>query len=398
MIQKESQDLGTSVSGSAAERQPLRAPQPWVSTSDLSKPPQYNPKQLNAPQPPNYVPPPSTISLVRTTARIRNNTNRQKNNSSRRFHPRRDSNTSKRSRGNISAASSSNTNEPENDVGSQPLVRNVVRKPDLVVPSAATANPTGSVSTASTHEGSFEQSESSHHGPLHARSNASFEEMLRRKTQKHNLVTRTAKTSFTGNITATTRPRRNATNNNSNTSDEQQSVMDGTGTSGDLSLVASVVDEAALEAEFEMRIKSRMVEAVEIVPASNNSNEEYSRIYHTTNSSIRNKLRNIYNSRSTITKTDHDDESGSRTNPTFRELARQKQKSETIRYIVAWVPFVIVAAVLVALLVVISRSGKPIRVDQHSEYLRFVTPTTNLIPTEFITPSVDNDFFLPRDD
>eukprot|EP00533_Pseudo-nitzschia_delicatissima_P005675 CAMPEP_0116083782 /NCGR_PEP_ID=MMETSP0327-20121206/3459_1 /TAXON_ID=44447 /ORGANISM="Pseudo-nitzschia delicatissima, Strain B596" /LENGTH=416 /DNA_ID=CAMNT_0003574697 /DNA_START=37 /DNA_END=1291 /DNA_ORIENTATION=- len=301
---------------------PLRAPQPDVATPVKPAP------HLSAPQPkeatvakPLCAPQPfsngpgadidGTERRYKRKTRVSSNHRRKsgsssnssnsKRRSSRRVHrERKNSTTSRTSRTSKCSFGSGNTMEPDDDAGAQPLQGNIVRKPSFVaslaeasnVPYAAVAV-VGSNSTAQTTETSFDQSAISNNRPLHYNNSRTIpatvtqQSSYRRKFPPHSWA---SKTSFTGEIVSSSRPRMSSV---TNTDDGYRTVQQGristsarSGTttedrfsstsfsmemgypdSREFSIVASVVDEAQLEAEFAERMKSRIVEAVEVRPS-----------------------------------------------------------------------------------------------------------------------------------
>ena len=209
------------------------------------------------------------------------------------------------------ASSRSGSMEPENDAGAQPLHMNVVRKPSFNVSMAeAEGTPYASVTrfrasdtTAPTLEISYDNSMGSNNfarynnnNDNHIKNNNFSNEnianleaaRLNAKLKKYQ--PRTSKmTSFSGDITTSSWVRSSrATSSDPDDDDEPRpplprisascspnedrisstsfSAADFAGSRGS-SVFAEVVDEAQLEAEFNERLKSRIVEAVEIRPS-----------------------------------------------------------------------------------------------------------------------------------
>uniref|UniRef100_A0A7S0UKJ2 Uncharacterized protein n=1 Tax=Pseudo-nitzschia delicatissima TaxID=44447 RepID=A0A7S0UKJ2_9STRA len=144
--------------------------------------------------------------------------------------------------------------------------------------------------------------------------------------------------------------------------------------SREFSIVASVVDEAQLEAEFVERMKSRIVEAVEIRP-SITGDEEGTR--------SRNSYRHIDNNRGVSNShsgsnsnssdqevvnvesapegdgNDIDASPGEETQtPSPTHLVRIKQRKQTIQGIVACTGIFLVIAILVVVLVLVFRASR----------------------------------------
>jgi len=319
------------------------------------------------------------------------------------------SNTEQHSTGN------SNTMEPENDAGAQPLHGNVIRRPSLTVsraeaqkmPYAATVAHVGSGATAKTTESSF-HSVASNHSPLYNNSNGnsvsnsnSNQEIMRKNSykKKYPPLSRSFKTmSFSGDITSSSRIKRSASmnhdeenNNNSQRGKRSSSTTDGRISSTsfsmemqlpgsreiskEFSLVANVIDEAQLETEFIERMKKRMVEAVEIRPSHTEDEEDP----HTTINSSSSKSNNNSNSRSSSSNNgessshrestpngDGNDGGGtasgigdaSGNKMTTSEKARLREKKRMKRCVCAWIGFVMAIAVLAAVLVLFLKFSK----------------------------------------
>jgi hypothetical protein len=298
------------------------------------------------------------------------------------------------------STSNSNTMEPENDAGAQPLHRNVVRRPSFTVSRAeaskmpyATVAHVGSGSTAQTTEISF-HSVASNHGPLHNTDNSISNQEIRRKNsykKTYPPLSRTFKTSFAGDIISSSRTRRSASmdpdeenNNNAQKGTKMDTKRSLTTTEGrmsstsfsiemlpgsreiskEFSLVANVVDEAQLETEFIERMKKRMVEAVEI-RSSHTEDEENPQ---TSSNSRSNSSNNGESSshRESTPDGDGNDGSGSasgteeapKKNMTSREKARLRKRKRLKRCVCAWVGFFMACAVLAAVLVLFLKFSK----------------------------------------
>lgn len=288
------------------------------------------------------------------------------------------------------SASSSNNMEPENDAGAQPLRGNIVRKPSIIASMAeasgmpyASVALVGSVSTDKTMETSYEQSVGSRNNNSVSNNNISTLEAHRRTSQqakKFPPVSRSSKLSFAGNIISSSKVRRTSSMDPDPDEDEKGPGRISTSarisstefsinfadlSSRDTSIVAEVVDEAQIEAEFEERVRSRMVEAVEIrltnadeenPPNNTSKNNKTSSSVHSSSQSHRSNNSSHHN-----IAPDGDGQSGTQEQApgkkaaTARDLARLRQRSRTIRCIVAWICFFVVSAIFIVLLVVFLR-------------------------------------------
>lgn len=413
---------------------------------------------LNAPQPFSNAPEADFDAIerrfVRTTSIGNPRVGSGKRKFNRRIHQRdrRLSSTSRTSKGGSmgSNTSSSNNMEPENDVGALPLSGNVVRKPSFAVsdeevakmPYASVAV-VGSNSTRTTAV-SNEESTQSHHGPLHINNNLNTISTLEKARQisyqkKFAQVSRVSKTSFAGDIVSSTRSRRKTSNVDaekdkpviakgkmaarmsdlttegrfSSTSFSLEVMPDSREISQEFNVVADVVDEAQLEAEFERRLKSRIVEAVEIRPThttdeenphnndhnsyTNNSYSNFGRNRTLASSSSKASSRNGGSCRdeSSESQTPEWNASGGSAEeaetPTPQELAKLRQRRRTIRCIVSWTGFLLVSGILIAVLVVFLRFSELTK----KGFARGENTNASLlqnVPAEpnFITPTADD--------
>ena len=147
--------------------------------------------------------------------------------------------------------------------------------------------------------------------------------------------------------------------------------------SKEFSLVANVIDEAQLEAEFTERMKKRMVEAVEIRPSHTEdeenphttSNSSSSKSNHNSNSNSRSSISNngeSSNHRESTPNGDGNDGGGSASETweasgnkmTTSEKARLREKKRMKRCVCAWIGFVMAIAVLAAVLVLFLKFSK----------------------------------------
>jgi len=289
--------------------------------------------------------------------------------------------------------------EPEDDAGAQPLQGNVVRKPSFVaslaeasnVPYAAVAV-VGSNSTSQGTETSNDQGAASSNGPIHYNNNynsssakpgaVARQGSYRRKFPPHS---RSSKTSFTGEIITASRPRMSATSTDDGYRNVQQgristSARSGTTTedrfssasfsmemgypesreiSKEFSIVAYSVDEAQLEAEFEERMKSRIVEAVEIRPSDDegplSSNSQSGSSANDSSSDHQD-----YQQESAL-QVDRNDIEGAPVEsspPSPRDRVRLTQRKRTILGIVGWTSFFVIVTILVVVLVVFFRASR----------------------------------------
>ncbi len=397
---------------------PLRAPQPVVSTPIIPAPHLSAPqpkestmvKPLCAPQPFSNGPGADIDGTERrykrktrvSSSRSRrsgssSNSSKSKRRSSKRIHrQRKNSTTSRTSRTSKCSFGSGNTMEPEDDAGAQPLHGNVVRKPSFVVSLAEASNvPYAAVALVGSNsvstETSYNQGAVSNNGPLNHNNSSAVpgavarQGSYRRKFPPHS---RASKSSFAGEIITSSRPRMSATSTDDGYRNVQQgristSAMSGGTTedrissasfsmemgypesaeiSREFSIVAYSVDEAQLEAEFEERMKSRIVEAVEVRPSdddgprnsnsqSGSSDNDYSR--HNENHQPESAL-----------EVDRNDVEGSpqESSPTSpRDRVRLRQRKQTIRGIVGWTAFFLIVSILIVVLVIFFRTSRSSR-------------------------------------
>ena len=401
----------------------LSAPQPKEATPT---------KPLCAPQPFSNAPEADvdgTERRFKRTARVSNSGSRHrrksgssnasnKKRSSKRIHrDRRQSNSGRKSK---ASPKSSNTMEPEHDSGAQPLHGNAIRKPSFIASMAEASNVpyasvalVGSISTAKTAtETSFDHSSISNNAPLHnnnsSNSSSNQETIARQKPypRKYPSLSRISKTSFTGDIATVSRTRvasstdTDEANNNaqqgristsarismsgrsgtstedrfSSTSFSMDMGYPGSRESREFSIVANVVDEAQLEAEFAERMKSRIVEAVEIRPSltGDEENPRISNTYSYTNNRISNAHSNshsgsgIHESSSNHENSSHHDSDGNDEEEPQREkkprpsrdLIHCMQQKRTIRCVASWTGFFVAIIILVVVLVVFLRVSR----------------------------------------
>jgi cobalamin biosynthesis Mg chelatase CobN len=133
--------------------------------------------------------------------------------------------------------------------------------------------------------------------------------------------------------------------------------------SKEFSLVANVIDETQLEAEFTERMKKRMVEAVEIRPS--HTDDEENPQTTSSNSSCSNSNSHINNSNNGENSIQRESVSASGTvgeasgkKMTSREKARLREKKRRKRCVCAWIGFFMAIAVLAAVLVLFLKFSK----------------------------------------
>mmetsp|Transcript_6425 Transcript_6425/g.15908 ORF Transcript_6425/g.15908 Transcript_6425/m.15908 type:complete len:432 (+) Transcript_6425:309-1604(+) len=267
-----------------------------------------------------------------------------------------------------SSRSGSNTMEPENDAGAQPLHKNVVRKASLNVSMAeAEGTPYASVTrvrdsdtTAPTLEVSYETSTGSNNNLTRSSnfSNANIAnlEAARLNAKLKRYPPRAATMTFSGDIatttTSTSRVRSRASPdpdepsgpprgisaacapNEDRISSTSFSMADFAGSRGS-SVLAEVVDEAQLEAEFNERMKSRIVEAIEIRPSRSAGGDVESR---------------------TGGRPSVGSKESEKRRKTAAELARLKKQRRMIRCVIACITAILMSGLLIAILLILLKN------------------------------------------